>query len=105
MMIDIDQLTESELFDLSHRIAARLRFVREMRTHTEMLEFRIGERVAFQPPGHCSREGIVTKYNKKTLTVIADDAEHWNVPPSCLRKVRVNATSPSGANVILLGKR
>ena len=40
MKIDIDKLTEPELVDLNHRIVARLRFLAEMRPHTEMLEFR-----------------------------------------------------------------
>jgi hypothetical protein len=52
MKIDIDKLTEQELVDLNHRIVARLRFLAEMRAHTEMLEFSIGDRVVFQPPGH-----------------------------------------------------
>ena len=48
MKIDIDKLSEPELIDLNHRIIARLRFVREMRAHAEMLEFRIGERSRFE---------------------------------------------------------
>jgi hypothetical protein len=41
MKIDIDKLTEAELTDLNHRIVARLRFLNQMRAHTEMLEFKI----------------------------------------------------------------
>jgi len=51
MPIDIDQLSESELIDLNHRIVARLRFLRELAAHSNMLEFRIGERVSFTPKG------------------------------------------------------
>jgi hypothetical protein len=47
MKIDIDCLTEAELVDLNHRIAARLRLLAQMRAHADMLEFRIGDRVAF----------------------------------------------------------
>lgn len=36
---------QTELIDPNHRIVARLRFLREMRAHAEMLEFRIGDRV------------------------------------------------------------
>src|ERR1700757_3899768 len=57
MKIDIDKLTEAELIDLNHRIVARLRFLHKMRAHTEMLEFRIGDRVTFQPPGQGQVEG------------------------------------------------
>jgi hypothetical protein len=38
MPIDIDELTESELVDLNHRIVARLRFLHEMHSHESMLE-------------------------------------------------------------------
>jgi hypothetical protein len=47
--IDIDRLSEEELVDLNNRIVARLRFLRDMRAHSEMLDFKIGDRVEFQP--------------------------------------------------------
>lgn len=42
MNIDIDKLTEDELVDLNNRIVARLRFLNQMRAHSQMLDFRIG---------------------------------------------------------------
>ena len=47
MRIDIDKLTEAELIDLNHRVVERLRLLKQMRAHVEMLEFKIGDRVAF----------------------------------------------------------
>ena len=106
MPIDIDQLSESELIDLNHRIVARLRFLSQMRAHAEMLEFRIGDRVAFRPPGQGAIEGMLTRYNKKTVTVIADDGRQWNVPPALLSKATPSqGTSAAGSNVVPLGKR
>ena len=93
MRIDIDKLTEPELQDLNNRIVARLRFLREMRAHTEMLEFRIGDRVEFHPEGRPPVVGMLTRYNKKTVTVITDAGERWNVAPGLLR--RVGEESPS----------
>jgi hypothetical protein len=49
--IDIDRLTEAELVDLNHRIVERLRLLQHIRAHADMLEFKIGERVTFQPDG------------------------------------------------------
>ena len=49
--INIDELTEGELIDLNHRIVERLRFLSQMRAHERMLEFKIGDRVTFQPEG------------------------------------------------------
>lgn len=102
MKIDIDKLTEAELVDLNHRIVERLRFLHQMRAHKSMLEFSLGERVRFQPDGRPLIFGIVTKYNKKTVTVITDTGEHWNVSPSVLR--RAERTEVSG-NVVPLPKK
>lgn len=106
MKVDIDRLTEAELIDLNHRIVARLRFLDQMRAHSDMLDFRIGDRVTFQPPGRKQVEGMLTRYNKKTVTVITDDGRQWNVSPNFLSKVVLTETAgPSRPNVVMLGKR
>jgi hypothetical protein len=106
MPIDIDTLTGSELIDLNHRIVSRLRILRDMRAHAGMLEFRIGDRVSFQPPGQRAREGVLTRYNRKTVTVLTDDGGQWNVSPEFLTRPGPARRSDSdGTNVILLGKR
>jgi hypothetical protein len=94
MNIDLDALTEEELIALNHRIVARLRFLREKRTHTHMLEFRVGERVIFQPSGRDPLTGTLIRYNQKTVTVITDAGEHWNVSPSLLRKTEAPEPAP-----------
>jgi hypothetical protein len=87
MPIDIDRLTEAELIDLNNRIVARLRFMHEARSHKRMLDFKIGDRVSFQPEGRAMIVGILTRYNKKTVTVITESGERWNVSPAFLRKI------------------
>jgi hypothetical protein len=94
MKIDIDQLGEEELIDLNNRVVARLRFLNQMRAHSQMLDFRIGDRVTFHPEGHSPLFGIVTRYNRKTVTVITNGGQHWNVTPGLLRK----ATSPESTD-------
>jgi hypothetical protein len=86
MEINLDKLTEAELIALNHRIVERLRFLQQSRAHTRMLEFKIGDRVTFQPEGQPPVTGMLTRYNKKTVTVITDEGQHWNVAPSFLRK-------------------
>jgi hypothetical protein len=73
MSIDIDRLSEAELVDLNHRIVARLNFLQQMRAHADMLAFKIGERVIFQPPGERPVTGMPTRYNRNTVTVITDE--------------------------------
>src|SRR3989442_5498810 len=86
MEIDIDKLTEAELTDMNNRIVARLRFLSQMRAHAQMLEFKIGDRVSFQAEGHRRVVGMLTRYNRKTVTVISDDGQRWNVSPTLLRR-------------------
>ncbi|QRM32535.1 hypothetical protein [Microvirga sp. VF16] len=106
MTIDIDQLTEAEPIDLNHRIVERVRFLDQMGAHVEMLEFKIGNRVSFQPPGQGQLEGVLTRYNKKTVTVITATGQRWNVSPTLLSKVNpAKDTSTAGSNVVPLKKR
>ncbi len=100
MKIDIDGLNEDELVELNHKIVARLRFLREMHTHATMLDFRIGERVRFHPDGHPELTGTITKYNKRTVTVITENGQHWNVSPGLLRKVAASGRGASGTTVV-----
>ena len=104
MTIDIDTLNEPELIDLNHRIVERLRFLQQMRAHKQMLEFRIGDRVAFQVDGRGKVEGMLTRYNRKSVTVITDDGHHWNVSPALLSKAAAStaAKPPARSNVISL---
>lgn len=106
MKIDIDSLTEAELIDLNHRIVARLRVLRDMRAHVGMLEFRIGDRVTFQPPGHRRLEGVLTRYNRKTVSVVTDDGGQWNVSPDLLDRAGTPMTpDTAGPNVVVLSRR
>ena len=75
MKIDIDKLTEAELIDLNNRIVERLRFLNQIRAHAKMLDFKIGDRVSFEPEGRSVVIGMLTRYNKKTVTVITDSGE------------------------------
>ncbi len=86
MPIDIDQFTEDELRDLHNRVTERLRLIHQMRAHGAMMNFSIGDRVAFDADGR-RYVGVLTRYNRKTVTVIADGGHRWNVSPGLLRRV------------------
>jgi hypothetical protein len=92
--IDIDSLSEDELIELNHKVVARLRFLSQMRSHSAMLDFRVGERVKFQPDGSPELLGTLTRYNKKTVTVVTDAGQHWNVSPSLLARANPPAQQP-----------
>jgi hypothetical protein len=104
--IDLDKLTEAELIELNHKIVARLQFLNQKRKHEQMLEFKIGERVSFQPDGYDLKIGILTRYNKKTVTIITEVGEHWNVSPSLIQKVKTsNTVGVEEKNVVQLFKK
>ena len=106
MLIDIDRLTEAQLIDLNNRVVARLKFLHQMRAHANMLDFSIGEKISFQPPGQPVLSGIIAKYNRKTVTVITEAGQQWNVAPTFLRKAADGAgAGKQSANVINLGKK
>jgi hypothetical protein len=101
--INIDELSEAELIDLNHRVVERLRFLSQMRAHSQMLDYKIGERVTFHPDGHPRLFGIVTRYNRKTVTVITDTGQHWNVAPRLLRRADSREREePDNAKVVRL---
>lgn len=87
MKIDIDPLNESELVDLNRRIVERLRFIQQARAHATMLKFCIGDRVTFEPEGRGQIFGVITRYNKKTVSVLTDDGQRWTVAPALLRLI------------------
>ncbi len=49
--------------------------------------------------------GMLTRYNRKTVTVITDDGQRWNVSPAFIRKVPKDVKGTSGQNVIELRKK
>lgn len=106
MNIDITKLSEEELIDLNHKIVERLRFLSQTRAHHKMLEFKVGDRVAFKPADRPALFGVLTKYNKKTVTVITDNGEHWNVAPGLLKLAKEGkASEDKQSNVIQMPKR
>lgn len=105
MSIDIDTLSEAELVDLNHRIVERLRFMNQMRAHRNMLEFKIGDRVMFQSDRMETVSAVLIRYNKKTVTVLANDGRRWNVSPGLLRKATSECPQPDTSNIISLSRR
>jgi hypothetical protein len=92
--MDIDHLTYDQLIDLNNRVVARLKFLDQMRAHSAMLDFSIGEQVSFQPPGHEVLTGMIVKYNQKTVTVVTSHGQQWKVSPSYLSKLKSAKAAP-----------
>jgi len=104
MKIDIDDLGYDELVELNHRIVARLKFLDSMHAHKEMMRFNPGDKVCFEPPGREKQFGTLVKYNKKTVTVITESGQKWNVSPHLLNKVE-NVKGAKQGKIIDMKKR
>ena len=101
--IDIDRLSEAELVDLHHRIVERLRFLEQMRAHARCSISVSATGCVSSSGSHGLIEGILTRYNKRTVTVITDDRRQWNVSPGLLRKAnRPDTAQAAATNVIRL---
>jgi hypothetical protein len=100
MKIDIDGLTEEELVDLNRRVAERLRFLAQMRAHCTMMKFSIGQRVSFDPGDRPTVTGTLTRYNKKTVTVVTSDGRQWNVAPGFLRAAEPKDVTPRQGKIV-----
>ena len=81
----LELLTEEELVQLNHRIVARLRLMQEIRAHGAMAELRLGQRVRFLDSAGRTIRGAVTRYNRKSVTVLTDAGAQWRVAPDLLK--------------------
>ncbi|MFT5115983.1 MAG: hypothetical protein ACI8P9_005342 [Parasphingorhabdus sp.] len=102
MKIDIDKLSEEELLDLNHRVVERLKFLESYHTHKEMMGFSPGDKVSFEPPGRARMVGILVKFNKKTVTVMTESGQKWNVSPHLLSQVKTVEQKTQGNNIFEL---
>src|SRR3954470_22375352 len=84
----LDHFTEQELVHLNRLIVERLRIMRDIGAHQAMTQFRIGQRVSFIDPRGRQVGGVLTRYNRKSVSVIADDGTQWTVAPQLLREQR-----------------
>ena len=106
MKIDIDSLTYEELVELNQKIVERLKFLDSMHTHKEMMRFSPCDQVCFEVPGREKQFATLVKYNKKTVSVITESGQKWNVSPHLLQKVKsVKTRKEKQGKIIDLPKR
>ena len=90
--MEINHLSEAELRELNRRIVERLKFLAYQKAHEKMLQFKLGQSVQFE-----SRSGpitgIITKYNRKTVSILTPEGDGWNVSPGVLKPARSQSGS------------
>ena len=80
----LERLTEEELVQLNHIIVARLRLMREIKSHDKMMQFRLGQSVKFTAASGETIHGVVKSHNRKSVTVISQTQGIWRVSPAFL---------------------
>ena len=88
MPVDIDKMTRDELVTLNHRIVERLKFLDSLQAHKDMMAFNIGARVSFHSSQGERLLGTLLKFNRKTVTVVTDNGQRWNISPHLLSAVK-----------------
>ena len=93
--IDLSGYTEAELVELNHRAVERIRALRQARLRSTMTEFRVGDRVSFQP--ECGHEvvGTIVRLNRKSVTVATAEGVQWRVTPVVLKRQDSDHRPPS----------
>ena len=88
MMDDIEKLSLEDLIKLDKRVVQRIQYLQGLRTQPELDTFQVGDRVSFQGESYGRKvEGIVTRINRKTLTVHTTDGQHWSIHPRFLTRL------------------
>jgi hypothetical protein len=80
----LDEFTEVELIHLNRLIVERLRLMRQVKAHRAMTQFRVGQRVQFNSNAGQLVTGVLTKYNRKSVTVVTEQGGSWTVAPTLL---------------------
>ncbi|MCG8568923.1 MAG: hypothetical protein MJB14_02170 [Spirochaetes bacterium] len=83
----IKTLGEEELVYINRLVIERLKLISQQRSTHQMARFNITERVCFEDNTGMTKKGVITKLNKKTISIKTDDGQEWNVAPGLLRHV------------------
>lgn len=87
-MIDeaLASLSEDDLRYLNKRVVERLHALSRIKQAERLAHFAVGDRVFFIDNG-VRQLGIVTKLNRKTVSIHTDDHHDWNVTATGVTKI------------------
>ncbi len=86
-MINLDQFSIDELYQLNERIVERIKFLEQAQAHLSMMAFNLGARVSFETP-EGRQFGRLVKRNRKTVNVDTEDGRRWRLSPHLLTEVK-----------------
>lgn len=99
--MDISHLTYEELLELNKKVVTQIKYLQDVKRFENMMQFSLGEKVSIEIPDHGRQLATILKFNKKTVGIVTEVGEEWNVPPTALRKIKqANTTNTPKANII-----
>ncbi len=81
----ISHLDEEDLVILNRLIVERTKLVRAEKKVQSMAAFEVGDAVFFHDKNDGRIDATVLRLNKKTLSLVTDDGQRWNVAPELCR--------------------
>ena len=81
----LELLTEEELVELNRVVVARLSLMQQIHAHGAMANLRLGQRVRFTASAGEEVSGVVTRHNRKSVTIVTDAGVQWRVSPGLVR--------------------
>jgi hypothetical protein len=83
----IRHVGEEDMRFLNRLIVERLKIISQAQSTALMSRFNFGDRVGFQSPNGEWKSGVVQRLNKKTITILTDEQNYWNVSPGLFSPV------------------
>jgi hypothetical protein len=80
-------LDEDQLRQLYMIVGERLHLFQKAKQLRNMANFNIGDLVSFEHSDGRAIQGVITKLNQKTISLLTNQQQKWNVSPSLLRKI------------------
>ncbi|MFK7859256.1 MAG: hypothetical protein AB8B64_10555 [Granulosicoccus sp.] len=83
----VDSLNSSQLQTLNGLICDRLDYLRNLDTLKSMNQFEMGDYIQFTDKQGQVQTGQITKFNRKTISILSSEGKKWNVSPQMLERV------------------
>jgi hypothetical protein len=96
MRFDLEDLTYEQLLELRHKIDTRLEQLQGESAKDAGGVFRPGDRVRFSHPAFGRVEGTLLAVTQRTVTVVGDSGQTWEVSSRLLRKLILGGGQKGG---------
>jgi hypothetical protein len=80
-VMDLNDMSYEQLFELHEEVIKRLRYLADLRTRATLDRYQVGDRVKFDDGRGRTVGGIVVRINRKSLTVETPRGRWSGIPP------------------------